>query len=245
MSPKDPQPSDARNGLPIREPATRAHESSTNQNPPVESSDESPVEELFSFAADFASKGGLKKLKSLRQDNERLKQDNINLRATNKENLDAYSESRDLWHAEKREFLSQLDEQKQIHETLCDEQKKNRQLGDQMQALDNSVLQLVQANKAGEARIQQLTTQEVKNKETIDQETNRRTQLQHQLGELDKQLRTRDERLLAAEKNLAVVRAFLVQLVPLEKKQSQLFVEITNLTLFFRPGVLLTSHSQS
>jgi chromosome segregation ATPase len=114
-----------------------------------------------------------------------------------------------------------------------------------MHDLDNSVLQLVQANKAGEARIQQLTTQEVKNKETIDQETNRRTQLQHQLGELDKQLRTRDERLLAAEKNLAVVRAFLVQLVPLEKKQSQLFVEITNLTLFFRPGVLLTSHSQS
>src|SRR6476620_676003 len=108
MYPKDPQPSVATNDLPIAEPPTSDHhDSTTNKNNPVESSDESPVEELLSFAADFSSKGGLNKLKSLRRDNERLKQDNINLRATNKENLDAYSEYRDQWQAEKKDFVSQ------------------------------------------------------------------------------------------------------------------------------------------
>ncbi|KJK73588.1 hypothetical protein H634G_11146 [Metarhizium anisopliae BRIP 53293] len=220
MANKTPKEPSSNKNPQIESTKSASKEPCANKVPTVESNDDD-VRVLFAFAGEFSSTGGLERLKSLKQDNEQLREEATGLRATVKENLRSYSEDRDDWKAEKEAFTRQLHEKKETEHQLRTEQDNNRQLITQIKGLDDRIIQLVERTKTGESEITRLTNLDKKHRDTIDKETKDRIILQAELKKMADRLDARTEDLSTAEETLGAVRAILVQLAPLDKKRAQ------------------------
>jgi DNA repair exonuclease SbcCD ATPase subunit len=227
MANKTPQKTNNPKNPPVESSNSTSKEPIANKTPPIVSNDDD-ISELFTIVGEYVSSGGLSRLKKLKNDNEELQKETISLRTTNKESLRAYNEDRDAWKAEKIGFTRQIQEKEETDKELRTERKNNRQLSDHAKGLEDHIIELVQKTKTDESEITRLTNINTKHGETINRERDERIELQEDLKAMEGQLGAKTRDLSSAEESLEVVRAFLVQLSPLDTKRAQMSVQTPN-----------------
>lgn len=224
MANKTPQKTNTKKMPPIESANSTPKEPTANTTPPIESNDDD-ITELFTIVWGYISRGGLETLRRLKNDNDSLKEETVSLRTTNKENLRAYSVDRDAWKAERTGFDRQIQEKEKTDGELRTERENNRELNDQVKDRENTILELVKRTKADESEIARLTNLNTQLGETLEREKDDRIQLQDDLKAIREQLDAKTRELSSAEESLEVVRAFLVQLSPLDTRQAKMSVQ--------------------